>query len=252
MKVKLALVVVESRVKFMRPMDATAIDDHDDLCTSFAKDAHDLMNILAQLLGIKVRDNFIEDFGGAVLDRAQHTEQHAARDPAPGAIAHPRLAFDGFVALDLALAQRTDGQTRALGAAPPAQPGEGKAPEDRCIFVEHNDLAPACAVLQGSKVERAISEVRWSGIESPRRATGAYRVVFHTPRTLSRPSWTPVSRAKTVASSRQLHWEEIAPCWRGSWSTRRLRCMSSAQVTVGGRPERGRSSRPWGPWLAKR
>jgi hypothetical protein len=26
-------------------------------------------------------------------------------------------------------------------------------------------------------------------------------------RMLSRPSWTPVSRAKTVASSRQLHWE---------------------------------------------
>jgi hypothetical protein len=27
------------------------------------------MAILPQLLGIKVRDNFIEDFGGAILDR---------------------------------------------------------------------------------------------------------------------------------------------------------------------------------------
>ena len=216
MKVKLALVVVESRVKFMRPMDATAIDDHDDLCTSFAKDAHDLMNILAQLLGIKVRDNFIEDFGGAVLDRAQHTEQHAARDPAPGAIAHPRLAFEGFVALDLALAQRTDGQTRPLGAAPPAQPGEGKAPQDRFIFVEQNDVAPTRAVLQGRKLERAIGEVGGGGIEPPGRPTVAYRVFFNTQRTLSRPSWTPVSRAKTVASSRQLHWDERAPYWRGS------------------------------------
>src|SRR5437867_4402911 len=180
MKVKLALVVVESRVKFMRPMDATAIDDHDDLCTSFAKDAHDLMNILAQLLGIKVRDNFIEDLGGAVLDRAQHTEQHAARDPAPGAIAHPRLAFEGFVALDLALAQRTDGQTRTLGAAPPAQPGEGKAPQDRFIFIEHNDLAPAGLILEGGECEGAIGEVRGGRIELSSGAAGGSCLFFKT------------------------------------------------------------------------
>src|SRR5437870_9483982 len=33
---------------------------------------------------------------------------------------------------------------------------------------------------------------------------------------------------------------------------RLLTWMSSAQLTVGGRPERGRSSRRWGAWLAKR
>src|SRR5262249_28218157 len=33
---------------------------------------------------------------------------------------------------------------------------------------------------------------------------------------------------------------------------RRLRCCSNAHVTLGGRPERGRSSKPWGPSCAKR
>ena len=59
MEAKLAMVVVEGRVELVRPMDATAIDDHDDLFASFAKDAHDLMNILAQLLGVKMRDDLI-------------------------------------------------------------------------------------------------------------------------------------------------------------------------------------------------
>src|SRR5207237_1841839 len=100
--------------------------------------------------------------------------------------------------------------------------------------------------------ERAMGEVGGGGIEPPGRPRVAYRVFFNTQRTLSRPSWTPVSRAKTVASSRQLHWDERAPCWRGSWSTRRLRCCSNSHVTLGGRPERGRSRKPWGPACAKR
>src|SRR5438552_3231407 len=84
MKVKLALVVVESRVKFMRPMDATAIDDHDDLCTSFAKDAHDLMNTLAQLLGIKVRDNFREGCGGGGRGRVGRRLRGLRQSPVRG------------------------------------------------------------------------------------------------------------------------------------------------------------------------
>src|SRR5207244_10722758 len=80
----------------------------------------------------------------------------------------------------------------------------------------------------------------------------AILVFFNTQRTLSRPSWTPVCWANTVASSRQLHWEERAPCWRGSWSTRRLRCCSNAQVILGGRPERGRSTSPRVPSVATR
>ena len=78
MEAQLALIVVEGRVKLMRPMDATAVDDHDDLLTSFAKDAHDLMEILAQLLGIQMGHDLIEDTLGAILDSPNHAEQDAA------------------------------------------------------------------------------------------------------------------------------------------------------------------------------
>jgi hypothetical protein len=136
MEVELALVVSKSRVKLMRPMEPAPIDDHDDLFAGFAEDRHDLMDILAQLLGIKVRHDFIEDFGGAILDGANHAEHHAAGDPAPGAILQPRLAFVAFVAFDVVGAQGPCGQTRPLGAAPPAQPGQGKAPQDRFVLVQ--------------------------------------------------------------------------------------------------------------------
>jgi hypothetical protein len=136
MEAKLALVVVECRVKLMCPMNPTAIDDHDDLFAGFAKDCHHLMEILTQLLGIKVRHNFIEDFGGAILNGANDTEQHAPGDTAPGVRAFPCLAFQGFSLFDLARTQRTCPQAIALGTAPPALPGERKAPEDRFVFVE--------------------------------------------------------------------------------------------------------------------
>ena len=87
MEAQLAVVVVEGRVELVRPMDPAAIDDHHDLFAGFAEGGHHLMEILAQLLGIKVGHDFIEDFGGPILDRANDTEQHAAGDAAPGAIA---------------------------------------------------------------------------------------------------------------------------------------------------------------------
>ena len=130
------MVVLEGRVEFVRPMDPAAIDDHDDLCVGFAEGRHHLMEILAQLLRIKVRDDFIEDFGGAILDRSNHTEQHAARDPVPGAITDPCLAFEGFVAFDLALTQGACRQAIALGFAPPARAWQRKAPQDRFVFIE--------------------------------------------------------------------------------------------------------------------
>jgi hypothetical protein len=52
-----------------------------------------------------VRHNFVEDFGGALLDRPHDTEQHPAGDTAPGAITDPGLAFEGFVTCDLTLTQ---------------------------------------------------------------------------------------------------------------------------------------------------
>src|SRR6516162_9237023 len=153
MDATLVVRVLKGRVKLVRSVDPAAIGDHHDLFAGGAEGGHHLVDILAQLLRITVRDNFIEDSGGAVLDRPQHTEHHAARDPAPGAMTPPRLACEAFVALDLALAERTGGQTRALRTAPPAQPGAGKAPQESCIFREHNDLAPARPILQGSEVD---------------------------------------------------------------------------------------------------
>ena len=174
MEAKLAVVVVEGRVELVRPMDPAAIDDHHDLFAGFAEGRHHLMDILAQLLGIKVGHDFIEDFGGAILDRANDAEQHAAGDAAPGAIAYPRLAFEGLLAFDLTLAQRACGEARALGFAPPARPGQGKAPQDRFVFIEQNDLATARLVLEGSEFERAIGEVSRGGIEATGGAVVAY------------------------------------------------------------------------------
>jgi hypothetical protein len=108
MAAKCAGVVVEGRVELMRPLDPAAIDDHHDLLVRCAEGRHHLMPILAKLLGIKVRHHFRENFGGAVLDRPNDPKQHAARQTAPRAIRQPRLAFEGFVAFDLAVAQRPD------------------------------------------------------------------------------------------------------------------------------------------------
>ncbi len=128
--------VCEGGGELVRPMDATAIDDHHDLLLGFAKGGHHLMDVLAQFLGIKMGHNLVEDFGSPILDGPNDAEQHPTGDAAPRAILHPRLPFETFFAFDVALAQRTGGQPRALGAAPPAQPGEGKAPQDRFIFVQ--------------------------------------------------------------------------------------------------------------------
>ena len=211
MEAKLTMVVLEGRVKLVRPMDPAAIDDHHDLFARFAEDGHHLMDILPQLLGIKVGHDFIEDFGGPILDGAKHAEQHATGDTTPGAIASPRLTFAGLLTVDLTLAQGTYREADALGGAPPARAGEGKAPQDGFVFIEQNDLATMGLVLQGGEFERAVSEISWGGGQLAGGAVVA-EIFFNTPRTLSRPRWTPVSRAKTVASSRQLHWEARAPC----------------------------------------
>ena len=216
MQPKLAMVVVEGCVEFVRPMDAAPIDDHHDLFPSFAKGSHHLMDVLAQFLGIKVGHDFIKDFGGAILDRPNDTEQHAAGDTAPGAILEPCLAFEGFVAFDLTLTQGAEREARTRGGAPPARAGQGKAPQDGFVFIKQNDVATARLVLESSQFKRTISEGSGVRIQAPGGTVVAYRVFFNTPRTLSRPRCTPVSRAKTVASSRQLHWEWREPCSKGS------------------------------------
>src|ERR671934_531273 len=184
MEAQRAVVAVECRVELVRSMDPAAIDHHHDLFVCFAEGRHHLMEILAQLLGIKVRHDFIEDFGGAILDRPNDTEQHAAGDPTPGAIPQPRLAFEGFVAFDLTLTQGAEREARTRGGAPPARAGQGKAPQDGFVFIKQNDVATARLVLESSQFKRTISEGSGVRIQAPGGTVVAYRVFFNTPRTL--------------------------------------------------------------------
>ena len=85
-----------------------------------------------------------------------------------------------------------------------------------CDLTWPDDLATARLVLEGGEFKRAIGEISRGGIKTTGRAVVAYVLFFKAQRTLSRPSWTPVSRTRTVASSRQLHWEYREPCSRGS------------------------------------
>jgi hypothetical protein len=205
MEAKLVMRVVEGRVELVRPVHPAPIDDHPHLLLRCLEGRHHVVDILAPLLRITVRDDFREDCGSPVLDGAHHTESHATRDPAPGARAHPRLAFATLLAFALAVAEGTREQTSALHGAPPARPGQSTAPQDRFVFLEHNHLATTCLVLEGGKCERAVREISRGGIPSAGGAIGAYVVFFHTPRTRARPRWTPVCWANTVASARQLH-----------------------------------------------
>src|SRR5262249_17312606 len=154
MQPKLLVPVGQRRRELMRPMDATAVGHHDHLFACMAKEGHHLMDVLAKPLRLKMGDHLIEDFGGPILDSADDTEQHPAGDPAPGAIAGPRVAFEALVAFDLALAQWTGGQARPLGFAPPARPGQGKTPKDGFIFIKQNDLTPASPIFESSEFER--------------------------------------------------------------------------------------------------
>jgi hypothetical protein len=207
MQAQLAVVVLEGRVELVRSMNSAAIHDHDDLFLGVPEGRHHLMEILAQFLGIKMRHDFIEDFRGPVLDGADDAEQHAAGDAAPRAILQPRLAFETFFTLDLALTQGACAEACTRRFTPPARAGQSKTPQDSFVFIEQNDLAPASAVLQGRQFERAIREVCGVGLEATSGPIVAYFLFFKILRTLSRPSWTPVCCASAVASSRQLHWE---------------------------------------------
>ena len=207
MEAKLAVIVLQGRVEFVRPMHPAAIDDHHDLLAGCAESCHHLLERLAQFLGITMGDDFIEDFGGAILHSAEDREQYPAGDAAPGAVAQPGLAFQGLLTFDLTLTQRPYREARTLRCPPPTRAGQGKAPEDGFVFIEQNDLTTTRLVLQGGKCERAVGEVRWGRIQSAGGAVVAYILFFTAQRMLSRPSWTPVCWANTVANARQLHWE---------------------------------------------
>jgi hypothetical protein len=149
------LVPVRQRGReLMGPVDATPVHDHDHLFPDMAKARHHLMDIVTKPLGIKLGDDLIEDFRGAILHGADDAEQHAIGDTAPGAILGPCLTFERLFAGDLAVAQGLGRQAKALGfAAPPTCPGQSKTPEDRFIFIEQNNLTPPGVVLQRRQVE---------------------------------------------------------------------------------------------------
>ena len=216
MEAKLSMVVLKGRIELVCPMDPAPIDDHHDLFLGFTEGRHHLMEILAQLLGIKMRHELREHFGGPILDGTKHTQPHAAGDAAPGAILHPRLAFEGFLAFDLALPSWPYREARALGCVPPARAGQGKAPQDGFVCIEPNDLPTARLVLEGGKFQSPISEVSGVGLQATGGTIVAYPFfLMHRAHCRDRAG-PPVWEAHTVASSRQLHCEEIEPCSRGS------------------------------------
>ena len=216
MQLKLALIGRECRGQLVRPMDATAIDHHNDFFPDLTEDSHDLMHILPKVLRIKMGRNFIEDPRGAVLHSANDMEQYPIGDATPGAIVCPGLSFERLFPFDLAVAQGACGQPIALRSAPPPSAGQGKTPDYGLIFIEQDALALARPVLQGGQFETSVGQLSGVGLEPTRGATVAQRVFFRKRRMLSRPSWTPVWWASTVASSRQLHCEWIDPCVSGS------------------------------------
>jgi hypothetical protein len=152
-------------------------------------------------------DDFIAAFGGAILHSAEDREPHTAGAAAPGAVAPPGLAFQGLLTVDVTLTQRTSREARPLRWTPPARAGQGKTPEERFVCRAPPDLATTRLVCEGGKFARARGEVSWGRGQAAGGAVGAYRLFFKAQRLRSRPSWTPVSRAKTVASARQLHGE---------------------------------------------
>ena len=74
MQPKLLVPVCQRRRELFRPVDATAVGDHDHLFASVAKEGHHLMDILAQPLRIKMGDDLRENLRGAILDSANDTE----------------------------------------------------------------------------------------------------------------------------------------------------------------------------------
>jgi hypothetical protein len=179
MQPKLLVPVGQRRRELFRPVDATTVGDHDDLFPRMAKKGHHLMDILTYSLRVKMRDNLIDDARGAILHGTDDAEQHAARDTAPGAILHPGLAFEGFLAFDLTLAQRARSEAGALHFAPPTRPGQGKTPEDSFIFIEQNDLTLAGPVLEGREFKRRPRQL--SGVRSePARGAAVADVFFLT------------------------------------------------------------------------
>jgi hypothetical protein len=216
------LVMSESRLEGLGAVDATAVDDHHDRqgwCV-LPKRAHELMDELAKLIGVKMRHHFPKDPVGPVLDGAEHRQQDARADAGPATMLLPGLPFEGLVLFDLTMAQGTCGQALAGGSAPPAGPRQGKAPQDRFIFVEQDNLTTLSLLLEGSESEPRLRKFMWIRIEPSRGTVVTQAPFFNTPRMVSGCRVTPVWWATAVRSSRQFHCDARAPRATGSCSTR--------------------------------
>ncbi|PON13831.1 hypothetical protein C2W62_32280 [Candidatus Entotheonella serta] len=90
--------------QFTGTVNATAIDHHHHLFLRGRKDAHDLVKILTEFIGIKMGHDFIEHTRGTVLHGTDDIEQHTAGDAAPTAVLEPGLALKSLLGVNLILA----------------------------------------------------------------------------------------------------------------------------------------------------
>ena len=108
-------------------------------------------------------------------------------------IAAPEVSFESLLTLNLTPSEGARGQAVALGpSAPPAGAGEGKAPQDRFVGIEQDDLAAPRLVLERCQFDRGIREGRRVRCKLSSGTIEAHRLFFKKQRTLSRPSWMPV------------------------------------------------------------
>ena len=136
----LPVVGVESRSARGRPVEPAPVHDHHDFLRGLPAGCPHLLDILAQLLRLTVRDALREALGGAILDGPNDAEHHAPGNTAPGALRPPRLPCEGRLACELARAQGAAGAARTRGGAPPAGAGQRQAPQDGCVGLEPNAL----------------------------------------------------------------------------------------------------------------
>jgi hypothetical protein len=164
---KLLVPVRQRGRELVCPVDATAVNDHHDLCPGMAKERHHLLDRVAQPLGITLGDDCREDFRGAIVDGADNAEQSPTGHTAPTPVGPPRLTFEHLCAFNVAGTEGADGEAKTLGgAAPPARPRERKPPDKGFIFIQQNNRAPLGAGLQSGQCARRPRQVSRVGSEA--------------------------------------------------------------------------------------
>ena len=130
-------------------------------------------------LGVNIRFALIDNVCCSVLEETNLVKFFPARNPSPVARASPSVTFKRFLSFDLAASQLLCVQTCSRSAAPPAQPMQSKAPQNRFVYIEQDDLTPACLVLECSKSDRGIRECSQVESQPTCGAIEAHRVSFY-------------------------------------------------------------------------